>query len=221
MARLARIVVPGLPHHVTQRGNRRETVFFCDADYQAYLDLLKTALTKSGSEVWAWCLMPTHVHLIVVPRDKDGLRRSVADAHRRYSGRINARNTWTGHLWQGRFGSVVMDETHLVNAIAYISLNPVRAGLVERATDWPWSSVHAHLAGTDDAVTTVGPVLSRTGDFSAFLAEDRDDGVYDPLRKAEAVGRPIGSVDFIAGLEKRLKRRLLPQKRGPKPRAGG
>jgi len=220
MARLSRIVVPGLPHLVTQRGNRRETIFFNEDDYQAYLDLLKTALSNSRSKVWAWCLMPSHVHLIVVPRDPDGLRRSVADAHRRYSMRINARNRWTGHLWQGRFGSVVMDEPRLLNAIAYVSLNPVRAGLVKRATDWPWSSVHAHLAGRDDAVTTVRPVLSRTGDFEAFLAEDRDDQLYEPLRRAEAVGRPVGSVDFIAGLEKRLKRRLLPQKRGPKPKAG-
>ena len=147
MARLARIVVPGLPHHVTQRGNRRETVFFGDEDYQAYLDLLEAALAKSNSQVWAWCLMPNHVHLVVVPTDAEGLRRSVADAHRRYSARINTRNRWTGHLWQGRYGSVVMDEDHLIRAIAYVSLNPVRAGLVKRATDWRWSSVHAHLTG--------------------------------------------------------------------------
>ena len=113
MARLVRIVVPGLPHHVTQRGNRRETVFFSDEDYRAYLNMLIAAVDKAESEVWAWCLMPNHVHLIIVPSHEDGLRQTVANAHRRYAARINARNMWTGHLWQSRFGSVVMDETHL------------------------------------------------------------------------------------------------------------
>ena len=112
MTRLARIVIPGLPHHVTQRGNRRERVFFSDADYQFYLDELGSAAKKAGSEIWAWCLMPNHVHLLIVPADVDGLRQSVANAHRRYAGRLNARNKWTGHLWQGRYGSVVMDEAH-------------------------------------------------------------------------------------------------------------
>ncbi len=104
MARLARIVIPGLPHHVTQRGNRRETVFFSDADYRAYLNMLIAAVGKAESEVWAWCLMPNHVHLIIVPSHEDGLRQSVANAHRRYAARINARNAWSGHLWQGRMG---------------------------------------------------------------------------------------------------------------------
>jgi len=218
MARLARIVVPGFPHHITQRGNRGGTVFFSDEDYQAYLNLLKAALGKTKSEIWAWCLMPNHVHLIVVPSHEDALRQVVADAHRRYARRVNARNQWTGHFWQGRYGSVVLDEPHLVNAIAHISLNPVRAGLVKRAQDWKWSSVHAHLAGKDDSLTTVAPVLSRIPDFAAFLDEPRDDAVFDALRRAEAIGRPLGDIAFVQDLEKRLGRQLQPQKRGPKPK---
>ena len=128
MTRLARIVIPGLPHHVTQRGNRRERVFFSEADYQFYLDELGSAAKKAGSEIWAWCLMPNHVHLLIVPADEDGLRLTVANAHRRYAARLNARNKWTGHLWQGRYGSVVMDEAHLWHALAYVSLNPVARG---------------------------------------------------------------------------------------------
>lgn len=169
MTRLARIVIPGLPHHVTQRGNRRERVFFSDADYQFYLDELGLAAKKAGSEIWAWCLMPNHVHLLIVPADVDGLRLTVANAHRRYASRLNARNRWTGHLWQGRYGSVVMDEAHLYHALAYVSLNPVRARLVERAQDWPWSSARAHLTGTPDGITTLAPGLERVGISRHFL----------------------------------------------------
>lgn len=117
MARLPRIVVPGLAHHVTQRGNRRAQTFFEEEDYQLYKDLLAEAAEKAGAEIWAYCLMPNHVHLIVTPDDPDGLRRTFADAHRRYTGYINARLRVTGHLWQGRFGSVVMDEQHLEHAV--------------------------------------------------------------------------------------------------------
>ncbi len=107
MARLARLVVPGLPHHVTQRGNRRERTFFEEGDYALYRDLLADSSTRARTEVWAYCLMPNHVHLILVPVDEDGLRRTLADLHRRYTGFINARARTTGHLWQGRYGSVV------------------------------------------------------------------------------------------------------------------
>lgn len=216
MARLARIVIPGLPHLITQRGNRRETVFFNDSDYQAYVDMLVSAVNTADSEVWGWCLMPNHVHLIVVPSHEDGLRQSVANAHRRYTKQINARNQWTGHLWQGRYGSVVMDEEHLINALAYVSLNPVRAGLVKKASDWKWSSVGAHLAGKDDALTTVAPALLRIKNFAKFLEQDIDDNSFTALRQAEIVGRPIGSDDFIETLEEQTGRTLKRQKPGPK-----
>lgn len=216
MARLARIVIPGLPHHVTQRGNRREQVFFSDEDYQSYITMLAAAVEKAGSEVWAWSLMPNHVHLIIVPSHEDGLRQSVAVPHRKYAARINARNKWTGHLWQGRYGSVVMDEEHLVNAFAYISLNPVRAGLVEHASDWKWSSVHAHLSGKHDGITKITPALSRITDFAALLGGGYDLSKFEALRNAEVTGRPVGNDEFIEGLETKLDRVLKPGKRGPK-----
>ena len=162
MARLARLVIPGLPHHVTQRGNRRERTFFEDGDYALYLDLLAESSARARTQVWAYCLMPNHVHIILVPSDEDGLRRTFADLHRRYTGFINARARVTGHLWQGRYGSVVMDEDHLLNAVRYVTLNPVRAKLVKRAREWQWSSARAHLTGKDDHVVTVAPVLERT-----------------------------------------------------------
>ena len=135
MARMARVVAAGVPHHVTQRGNRRQQVFFSDADYQSYLTLLAISCRKTGVAVWAYCLMPNHVHLILVPRDADGLRAALADAHRRYSRDINFRQGWRGYLWQGRFASFPMDDNYLLACARYVELNPVRANLVARARD--------------------------------------------------------------------------------------
>src|ERR1700751_4398403 len=131
MARIARVVVPGLPHHVTQRGNRREPVFFGAGDYQLYRQLIAAAARRAGAEIWAFFLMPNPVHLIVTPADADGLRAAFAEAHRRYTGAINARFRWTGHLFQGRFGAVVMDEAHLLAAARYLALNPGGRGIGE------------------------------------------------------------------------------------------
>jgi putative transposase len=133
MPRLARIVVPGLPHHVTQRGNRREAIFFEDGDQEVYRDLLREQAEKTGVSVWAYCMMPNHVHLILVPCEPDSLGRAVGETHRRYTNFINARGRWTGHLFQSRFASVALSDTHLLRAVRYVSLNPVRAGLVPRA----------------------------------------------------------------------------------------
>jgi putative transposase len=217
MARLPRLVIPGIPYHVTQRGNRRQRTFFEDADYALYRDLLAQAAERAGAQVWAYCLMPNHVHIIIVPSDEDGLRRTFADTHRRYTGYINARHRWTGHLWQGRFGAVAMDETHLAAAVRYVALNPVRARLVERAQDWRWSSVAAHLSGIDDPLLTPAPVLDRYGDFAAFLGDPvADEAAWRALRMSETSGRPLGADVWLDDLEAKTGRTLKPQKRGPK-----
>ncbi len=122
MARLPRVVIPGIAHHVTQRGNRRERTFFEDGDYQLYLDLLKDAAGQARAEIWSYCLMPNHVHIIIVPSDEDGLWRTFRRVHRDYTGFINVRMRTTGHLWQGRYGSVAMDEAHLHAAFRYVAL---------------------------------------------------------------------------------------------------
>lgn len=219
MARLARVVTPGLPHHVTQRGNRREPVFFGDDDYRAYLDLIAAAARRSRTAVWAYCLMPNHVHFIMVPADADGLRATFAEAHRRYTGRINARLKQTGHLWQGRFNSTVMDERHLLAAARYVPMNPVRAGLVARAADWPWSSARAHLAGRDDGVVSVAPLLARIEDFARFIeAAEEDETAVRALRRSCSTGRPVGATEWVSGLEAQTRRSLAPAKRGPKPK---
>jgi putative transposase len=219
MTRLARVVIPGLAHHVTQRGNRREQVFFEDDDYRAYLALVGRAAQASGTQIWGYCLMPNHVHFILVPSDELGLRRTFAEAHRRYTGRINARYKWTGHLWQGRFNSTAMDERHLFAALRYVALNPVKGRLVERAEDWPWSSTRAHMAGREDGLVAVAPVLSRTGDFAAFLGQDEDAPATAALRASRTTGRPVGAAEWLAELEAGTGRTLAPEKRGPKPKS--
>jgi putative transposase len=220
MVRLPRLVLPGIPYHVTQRGNRRAQTFFEDGDYALYRDLLAQAAERAEAEIWCYCLMPNHVHVVIVPADADGLRRTFADTHRRYTGYINARNRWTGHLWQGRFGAVAMDEVHLGHAVRYVSLNPVRARLVDRAQDWAWSSVKAHLAGEDDDLVRVAPVLDRYGAFADFLGADPGDSdeAWRRLRMSETSGRPLGSEAWLGSLETTTGRTLKPRKRGPKPR---
>lgn len=217
MARLARVVIPGHPHHVTQRGNGGARTFFEDGDYALYRDLLADNCEAAGVEVWAWCLMPNHVHLILVPSDPDGLRHALARVHRSYAGTIQARRKRTGHFWQGRFGAVAMDEQYLAAALRYVSLNPVRARLVKRAQDWRWSSTRAHLRGKDDGLTALAPIRARFPEFGDLLATEPEADLFDALRSAESIGRPLGDNRFLTRIERQTGRVLKPAKRGPKP----
>jgi putative transposase len=217
MARLARAVFPGYPHHVTQRGNGRAQTFFRDQDYRLYRDLLAEHAAAAGVEVWGWVLMPNHVHLILVPSDTDGLRRALSAVHRRYAGHIHARLQRSGHFWQGRFGCVAMDEAHLGAALRYVTLNPVRARLVERAVDWPWSSVHAYL-GRNDGLTNTAPLMSRYPNFAEQIAAGEDMEMSQRLRRAESIGRPIGDEAFLKRLEAVSGRSLAPNRRGKRRR---
>jgi putative transposase len=219
MARIGRFVVPDLPHHVTQRGNRREKVFFGDEDYALYRDLMHEACRREGVAVWAYCLMPDHVHLILTPQTPEALGRALGKAHRRYSAFVNARMRVTGHLFQARFSSVVMDEDHLMAAARYVALNPVRARLVARPQDWPWSSVRAHLAGRDDGLVEVAPLIERSGGrFADLIAAPAEPGQIAALRAAETIGRPLGAGAFLDRLAALTGRDPRPGRRGRKPR---
>ena len=218
MARLARVVVPGVPHHVTQRGNRRLETFFEDEDYRAYLDLLAASCAEAGVAVWAYCLMPNPVHLVLVPDERDGLRQALGEAHRRYTRRINFREGWRGHLWQERFHSFPMDEPYLLATARYVELNPLRARLARKPEAWPWSSARAHLAGRDDALVQVAPLLRRIPDWARFLAGGMAENEIAQIRKHSRSGRPLGTKRFVERLERRLGRPLLPQKPGRKPK---
>jgi putative transposase len=219
MARIARVIAPGFPHHVTQRGNRRQQVFFCDEDYQVYLTLMAQWCRKCKVDIWAWCLMPNHVHLIAVPQTEEGLARAIGEAHRRYTRRINFREGWRGHLWQERFASFPMDESYLLAAARYVEMNPVQSGLTERPEDYPWSSARAHIEGKDDMLVKVAPLLEMVGDWRSFLATVADVD-RDRLRQHERTGRPLGQEAFVEELEADLKRPLRPQKPGPKKTRG-
>jgi putative transposase len=168
----------------------------------------------------AYCLMPNHIHLILVPDRAEALGRALGETHRRYSSTINARLRVTGHLFQARFGSVAMDEEHLMAAARYVALNPVRARLVERAEDWRWSSVAAHLARRDDALVSVAPLLDRCGGrFADLLETEPSAEALSALRAAETIGRPLGSEGFLDRLSALAGRDPRPKRRGPKPQA--
>ena len=214
MARLARAVFPGLPHHVTQRGNGRQQTFFDDHDLALYRELLGTHCRAAGVEVWSYVMMPNHVHLILVPADEDGLRRALAPVHRRYAGHVHARLKRTGHFWQGRFGCAVMDEDHLGAAVRYVAMNPVRAGLVGRAADWRWSSTRTLLGLDDDGLTSTAPVRERIPDLGALLDSAEDAERTMRLRRAETIGRPVGSNQWIEQLEQNSGRALHRRKPG-------
>src|SRR5208337_5310914 len=149
MARLARVIAPGMPHHVTQRANGRQQTFSGEKDYQHHLELVAQFCRAEQVAIWAYRLMPNHVHLIVVPQSAESQRRAIGEAHRWYTRWINFREGWRGHLWQGRFASFVMDEDHLLTAARYVELNPVRAGSVQAPSRYRWSSAAAHLRGRD------------------------------------------------------------------------
>jgi putative transposase len=203
---------------VTQRGNRRQETFFNDEDYAAYLALLGEWCGRCGVEVWAYCLMPNHVHLIVVPDSEDGLRRVLGEAHRRYTRRINFREGWRGHLWQGRFASFAMDERYLLRAARYVELNPVRSRLCRAPWRWRWSSAAAHAAGCDDGLVRVGPLLERVKDWREFLAEALEADEAELLRRHERTGRPLGEATFLDRIERTLHRIIRPAKPGRKPK---
>jgi REP-associated tyrosine transposase len=216
MARIARVIAAGIPHHVTQRGNRRMTTFFGDEDYQAYISLQAEWCRKCGVEIWGYCLMPNHVHLIAVPDSEESLRRGIGEAHRRYSRMVNFRENWRGHLWQGRFSSFPMDESYLLAAARYVEMNPVRAHLTPDAVSWPWSSARAHLAGTDDELVKVTPLLEMAGDWRLFLEGAGEEDTLNEIRRHERSGRPLGAEGFVERLESALERTLKRGKPGPK-----
>lgn len=210
MTRIARLVVPGLPHHVTQRGNRRQPTFFRPLDYRVYCDLLAEHCEREQVSIWTYCLLPNHVHLIAVPADSGGLRRAISVAHRRYTAMINRREGWKGCLWQGRFASFPMDDRHLHAATRYVLLNPVRAALCDRAEDWPYSSARAHLAGASDGLVDVTGLGSRIQNWKEMMDISPTWSERSRIRRHESSGFPLGDDDFLGDIEEMTGRTLLP-----------
>jgi len=216
MPRIARIVAPGYPHHVVQRGNRRLDVFFSDADYFTYIDFLRKSCQKYSVQIWSYCLMTNHAHFIAVPKNADSLARCFADAHVRYTRMINKRENWKGHLWQARFGSSVMDEEYLIAAVRYVERNPVRVGLVSKPWEYRWSIASLHMDKTNKDPLVSGDTMLREliSDWSKYLRQDDDPEAMGVLRREVIVSRPAGAETFIKRLEKRLGCTLLRHKAG-------
>ena len=218
MPRMARVVVPGQPHHVTQRGNRRQDVFHSDADRQRYLALLAHYSLKHGLAIQAYCLMDNHIHLIVVPRQAGSLAATLKPVHLRYAQEFNRRMGVGGVLWQGRFFSCPLDEEHFWAAVRYVERNPVRGGMVRRAQEWSWSSAAAHCGQRPDVLLSELPVRPAwLQDWSAWLATPEPEQTVNRLRLSTRTGRPVGTSDFLDRLERLLGRILRPQK-GGRPR---
>lgn len=225
MSRIARIVIPGLWHHITQRGNRREAIFFRDRDRRQYLDLLRRYCARNDVRITGYCLMSNHVHVLAVPARESGLARAFGQTHNDYARWLNVTRGDSGHLWQCRYFSCPMDEHHQWEALRYVELNPVRAGLVATAEDWPWSSAAAHL-GERQASALLDMADWREqwcpGLWREALADGQmDDALLERIRQATRTGRLAAAETFVEKMESSLGRRLRPRKRGPKTKAAG
>ncbi len=198
MPRAARIVYPGVPHHITQRGNRRQSVFFSDDDKALYLRLLAKWAAKAGLTIWAYCLMDNHVHHVAVPERVSSLAEAIGQTHKAYTRIINEREVWRGFLWQGRFGSFPMDEPYLYRAMRYDELNPVRAKIVQDPAEYRWSSARCHIMGLPDPLVAGNPLGMSGREWAAYLKEGLMESEISLFRAHIKKSTPIGSEDFAA-----------------------
>ena len=222
MSRQARVVAEAVPHHVTQRGNNRQDIFLTDDDRRFYVDLLRERCEMFGVSLLGYCLMTNHVHFIAIPRCADSLAKALGQTHWRYAMRFNRRYRRSGHLWQNRFYSCPLNPSHLLTALAYVDLNPVRAGLVGEAGEYPWSSAGAHLEGRDLLGLLDDWAWSEYG-FQADWADTLQSGTSqektEALKTATANGLACGDDAFVSRLEEVSGRSLRSRKHGPAPQA--
>ena len=211
-------MVPGFPHHVTQRGNNRQDVFFVDDDRWNYLRLLREHSAEHQLAIDAYCLMTNHVHLIATPATVGALAETLRRVNQFYTQYVNRLYGRSGHLWQDRFFSCSMDEEHFWTASIYVERNPVRAGMVSGAWQWPWSSAVGHCGeGDEPGLLDLRSWRKRGGgqDWRESLTRAQDEQAVRRLRLCTTRGRPLGSDSFVAKLERSLGRRLraLPEGR--------
>jgi putative transposase len=218
MPRAARVVIPGCPHHVVQRGNNRQDVFFVDSDREYYLEVLRDQSCKFGLRVEGYCLMTNHLHIVATPDGADSLAKAVGRTNLYYTRYINRLHGRRGHLWQDRFFSSPLDEEHFWNALIYVERNPVRAKRVRKPWRWPWSSAAAHVSGSDPTglldLSAWAQRLPRGSDWREAIGRPQDELIVERLRLWSHRGCPLGSDRFISKLESLLNRRLRPRPRG-------
>jgi putative transposase len=228
MSRIARIVLKDLPYHVTQRGNGRQQVFFEDRDYRLYLDLLRTHCVQAGLLIWAYCLMPNHIHLIAVPQRLTALAQALGRTNAGFARYYNLTKGSCGHVWQARYYSTPMDTAHLWRAMAYIERNPVRAQLVTQADHYAWSSARLRCRAAQNA--EYSPELLDLAcwraeydwpRWSEVLRTSVDEEAFGRrLQEASRRGRPLGDDPFVDDLESRSGRQLRARPVGRPKRSG-
>jgi REP-associated tyrosine transposase len=215
MPREPRVVAVGLPHHITQRGNARQDVFTADAIRHAYLQLLAEHAAANRLRVLAYCLMTNHVHIVAIPETERSMANTFRHAHGRFSQYWNTARQRSGHLWQNRYYSCPVEESAAGRVIAYVENNPVRAGMVERAEDFAWSSAPSHLGRTAYVA-----LLDREWWQSRWSPEEWQSVLMNraeseqelrAIREATYLGRPLGSQQFVAELGRKLGRKWEPR----------
>jgi len=214
MPRIARIILPHYPHHITQRGNNRTDVFFDDADKTTYLSLLKGYCEKWTIEIWAYCLMTNHLHILAVPADERALSRCIGRTNLLYTQHVNRKYKRNGRLWQNRFFSTIVDtESYLWAVARYIEQNPVKSTLVTRPEDYPWSSCRVNIGGQGDGLVTEWLDEKGRKAYKIFLMQ-QDPVMDQKIRANTSTGRPLGSEGFTMEIENQLCRKILPGKAG-------
>ena len=222
MPRIARIIATGYPHHITQRGNNRATVFFDDEDRQTYLKLLSRYSQKYHISIWAYCLMGNHIHLLAVPETETALSRGIGLTNLMYTQYLNRKLKQSGRIWQNRFFScVVENDQYLWSVARYIERNPLKIALAASAELYQWSSAKAHITGTNDPLLDATSWLSpqeRSAYANFVIYEDEE--TDNAIRRATRTGRPYGTDQFIDQLEFRLNQPLRPRKPGRPQKTG-
>lgn len=215
MARLARSVIAGYPHHVVQRGNHEQPVFGIETDYRHYLEWLREYSAHYEVGIWAYCLMPNHVHFVCVPKTEDSLARAFNTLHMRYAQYFNGKNAVCGHLWRARFMSCALDGPSAHEEVRFVETNPVRKGIVERAEDYPWSSARSHVTGAPDPLLADGRFFQNaSSNWGAYLTDRGEELIIRRVRERLKTGRPAGDVSFLRELEGIVGRRLEALPRG-------
>ena len=214
MARIARIVVPEFPHHIIQRGNRRQKVFFNEGDYKEYLRLLNNYSLRFKVDILAYCLMSNHIHLIATPHEDGSLAQAIGETHRNYTRCINFREKWRGYLWQGRFSSYVLDERYLLAVTRYILLNPVKAAIVKKPWDYKWASTRHHMMLANNSLIKDSLLREVIENWKDFLNIPASNDEIKLFQLHERTGRPLGDNTFIEKLESLLKITLKKKRAG-------
>ncbi len=219
MARQARIVIENTPHHITQRGNRGDFIFFEKNDYARYLDILTEQCTRFNVLIYSYCLLPNQIHLLIEPKKSDLLARAIGESHRRYTNHINARKNWRGHLFQDRFFSYAMDEQYALRAVRYIETLPVTLKLTPKPENFLWSSAKGRIKiNKMSGFVRNFQSFQSINDWESYLSRPMDENEMNQIQLHLQTGRPRGSNLFLDGIEQKIGRTVRPQKRGRKPK---